>query len=50
MLKCQPHLNSNRLNYLIQDFDKNKRLFPDFEKYALLTDKEIEERNISLAI
>ena len=50
VLKCQPHLNSNRLNYLIQDFDKNKRLFPDFEKYALLTDKEIEERNISLAI
>jgi hypothetical protein len=46
VLKCQPHLNSNRLNYLIREFDKSKRLFPDFEKYALLTDEEREERPV----
>ena len=50
VLKCQPHLNNDRLKYLIREFDKKKRLFPDFEKYALLTDEEIEERTISLAI
>ena len=50
ILKYQSHLNSEGLKYLIQVFDKNKRLFPNFEKYALLTDEEIEERNISLAI
>ena len=50
VLKCQPHLNNDRLKYLIREFDKKKRLFPDFEKYALLTYKEIEERKVNLAI
>lgn len=50
VLKCQPHLNNDRLKYLIHDFDKSKRLFPNFEKYALLTDEQLKTRNISLAI
>ena len=49
VLKCQPHLNNDRLKYLIREFDKSKRLFPDFEKYALLTDEQLKTRNISLA-
>jgi hypothetical protein len=50
VLKCQPHLNNDRLNYLIREFDKSKRLFPNFEKYALLTDEQLKTRTISLAI
>jgi hypothetical protein len=50
VLKCQPHLNNDILKYLIHVFDKKKRLFPDFEKYALLTDEQLKTRNISLAI
>lgn len=50
VLKCQPHLNNDRLKYLISVFDKKKRLFPNFEKYALLTDEQLKTRNISLAI
>jgi hypothetical protein len=46
VLKYQPHLNNDRLKYLIREFDKSKRLFPDFEKYALLTDEEIKEKPI----
>ena len=46
VLKCQPHLNNDRLKYLIRKFDKSKRLFPNFEKYALLTDEEIKEKPI----
>ena len=49
-LKCQPHLNNDRLKYLIREFDKKKRLFPNFEKYALLTDEQLKTKNISLAI
>ena len=50
VLKCQPQLNNDRLKYLIREFDKSKRLFPNFEKYALLTDEQLKTRNISLAI
>ena len=50
VLKCQPHLNNDRLKYLIHVFDKKKRLFPNFEKYALLTDEEREEKKFSLSI
>ena len=50
VLKCQSHLNSDRLKYLIREFDKSKRLFPNFEKYALLTDEEREEKKVSLSI
>ena len=50
VLKCQPHLNNDRLKYLIHVFDKKKRLFPNFEKYALLTDEEREEKKVSLSI
>ena len=50
VLKCQPHLNNDKLKYLIRVFDKSKRLFPNFEKYALLTDEQLKTRNISLAI
>lgn len=46
VLKYQTHLNNDRLKYLIRDFDKSKRLFPDFEKYSLLTDEEIKEKPI----
>jgi hypothetical protein len=49
VLKCQPHLNNDKLKYLIRIFDKSKRLFPNFEKYALLTDEQLKKRNISLA-
>ena len=50
VIKWQPHLNINKINNLIINFDKKKRLFPNFEKYTLLTDKKREERNISLVI
>ena len=50
VLKCQPHLNNDRLKYLIREFDKKKRLFPNFEKYALLTDEEREKRSVSKCI
>ena len=50
VLKCQPHLNNDRLKYLIREFDKKKRLFPNFEKYALLTDEEREKQSVSKCI
>ena len=50
VLKCQPHLNNDRLKHLIREFDKKKRLFPNFEKYALLTDEEREKRSVSKCI
>ena len=50
VLKYQTHLNNDRLKYLIREFDKSKRLFPNFEKYALLTDEEREEKKVSLSI
>lgn len=46
VLKCQTHLNNDRLKYLIQVFDKKKRLFPNFEKYALLTNEQREQRPV----
>ena len=46
VLKYQTHLNSERLKYLIMNFDKKKRLFPNFEKYALLTDEDRDSRPV----
>ena len=50
ILKWQSQLDNNKLKYLMQEFNKNKRLFPNFEKYALLTDEEREEKKVSLSI
>ena len=50
ILKWQSQLDNNKLKYLMQEFNKNKRLFPNFEKYALLTDEQLKTKDISLAI
>ena len=42
-------LFSEKIN-IIPLLDKKKRLFPNFEKYALLTDEEREEKKVSLSI